>query len=46
MRRQEHDEQVALFKWAGHLASRYPELGLLFAIPNGGKRDKLIAVQM
>lgn len=42
----EHDEQVALFQWAALHAGRYPELGLLFAIPNGGKRDKLVAIQL
>lgn len=31
----EHAEQVALFAWAEHL----PELKLMHAIPNGGKRD-------
>lgn len=34
----EHDEQVALFEWAALHRATYPELGLLFAIPNGGKR--------
>lgn len=46
MKHSEHDEQVALFKWAAHMSALHPELGLLFAIPNGGKRDKLIALQM
>lgn len=34
----EHEEQVALFRWAALYARRYPSLGLMFAIPNGGKR--------
>lgn len=39
----EHDEQVALFEWAA-LASRHlPDLGMLFAIPNGGARHKAVA---
>ena len=46
MQSTEHDEQVALFKWAAHMTFRYPELDLLFAIPNGGKRDKIIAIQL
>ena len=46
MHSSEHDEQVALFKWAAHMALRHPELDLLFAVPNGGKRDKIIALQM
>jgi hypothetical protein len=39
----EHFEQVALFDWAKRLAGRMPELALLFAIPNGGKRSKAVA---
>lgn len=36
----EHREQCALFAWAEHARKRLPELGQLFAIPNGGARDK------
>lgn len=36
LRRSEHDEQVALFAWAALAAPKYPELRLLFAIPNAG----------
>ena len=35
----EHQEQCALFEWAAWMESRWPELRLLHAIPNGGKRD-------
>lgn len=35
----EHNEQVALFEWARLAEGRYPELRLLFAVPNGGARD-------
>jgi len=39
----EHAEQAALFRWAA-LASRvHPELRLLFAVPNGGARNKRTA---
>jgi len=34
----EHEEQVALMEWAALQRTTYPELDLLFAIPNGGKR--------
>ncbi len=34
----EHTEQVALFNWAKRKESRHPQLALMFAIPNGGKR--------
>lgn len=37
----EHEHQVALFQWASYQSRRYPELNLLFAIPNGGARDKI-----
>lgn len=33
----EHDEQVKVMQWAGLKEFRYPELGLLHAIPNGAK---------
>jgi hypothetical protein len=34
---QEHIEQAALVTWAEMSKNKYPELQLLFAIPNGGK---------
>lgn len=37
-KRSEHTEQVALFNWAKLMESRHPQLALMFAIPNGGKR--------
>lgn len=40
----EHQEQVALFEWAAWKAKEdYPELDLMFAIPNGGLRNKVVA---
>ena len=35
----EHQEQVALFEWAAFQQGFWPELRLMYAIPNGGKRD-------
>ena len=35
----EHQEQCALFEWAAWMAKHIPELRLMHAIPNGGKRD-------
>lgn len=35
----EHDEQCALFAWAKLQESTMPELWLLHAIPNAGKRS-------
>ncbi len=40
MRTTEHDIQSALFTWAQLQTVQHPELGLMFAIPNGGKREK------
>lgn len=34
----EADEQTALFSWAAYNRRKYPELELLFHIPNEGKR--------
>jgi len=34
----EHQHQVALFKWARREEKNHPELGIMFAIPNAGKR--------
>jgi hypothetical protein len=34
----EHEHQVALIAWREVVAEVYPEVGLLFAIPNGGLR--------
>lgn len=42
----EHDHQTRLFAWAENRARLYPDLGLLFAIPNGGKRDIKTALKM
>jgi len=40
----EHSQQVALFMWVALIGVRqYPELSLLFAIPNGGARDVRVA---
>ena len=39
----EHSEQVALFNWAKRKESRHPQLALMFAIPNGGKRHVVVA---
>lgn len=35
----ESSEQTALFRWAGYAAGKYPELQLLYHIPNGGTRN-------
>ena len=42
----EHVEQVALFNWADFQRLKMPELQLLHAIPNGGKRDRITAARL
>ena len=42
----EHDEQVALFQWADYQFKTLPELALMYAIPNGGKRHKTVAFKL
>ena len=42
----EHQEQCALFEWATWMAKRMPELHLMHAIPNGGKRDIRTAARL
>ena len=42
----EHDEQCLLFDWARINESKYPQLKMLFAIPNGGLRNKLVAKKL
>ena len=36
----EEEEQVTLFNWARMQEGKYPELKLMFHIPNGGLRSK------
>lgn len=42
----EHDEQVALFRWAALHEWHEPRLGLLYAIPNGGARHPAVAAKL
>lgn len=42
----EHDDQVRLFTWAAENLKQYPELEMLAAIPNGGKRSKVTAMKL
>lgn len=39
MKHLEDNEQIFLFQWATLQSCKYPELELLFHIPNGGKRN-------
>lgn len=35
----EADEQALLFEWVEYAVVTYPELGLMYHIPNGGRRN-------
>lgn len=41
----EGDEQATLFSWAEMKSGKYPELRLLFHVPNGGSRGKVEAAR-
>lgn len=36
----EAQEQMTLFSWAAMQSGKYPELNLLYHVPNGGSRHK------
>lgn len=42
----ENGAQEALFSWCDYNKGRYPELSLLYHIPNGGKRDARTAIAL
>lgn len=37
---EESTEQTLLFQWAEYQSGKYPELSLMYHIPNGGSRNK------
>ena len=41
----EAEEQIALFEWAALQSGRFPELALLYHVPNGGSRNKIEAAR-
>lgn len=42
----EAQEQQTLFAWAALSVGKYPELALLYHIPNGGSRNKIEAANL
>ena len=46
MKHLESNEQQALFQWAKLAQAKHPELSLLHAIGNGGKRNLIEAARM
>ena len=45
-RQYEASEQSALIDWSMRCRGKYPELSLLFHIPNGGSRNKIEAANL
>lgn len=45
-RDQEHQEQKALFEFAEWQQGKYPELKLMYAVPNGGHRHVAVAKKL
>lgn len=46
MKHEEDENQRALIKWATLATPRIPQLALLFAVPNGGRRDAREAARL
>jgi hypothetical protein len=42
----EHAHQVALFCWISYQIHKWPELKWMFAIPNGGERNPVVAARL
>lgn len=42
----EHAHQVALFCWVSKQLLKWPELKWLYAIPNGGERNAIVAARL
>lgn len=46
MKTRESNEQASLMVWAAYQAGRFPELELLYHIPNGGSRNSIEAYHL
>lgn len=42
----ESEEQITLFQWARLQSGKYPELSLLYHVPNGGSRNRAEAARL
>ena len=42
----EENEQITLFRWAEFAMNQYPELKLMYHIPNEGKRSKITGARL
>jgi VRR-NUC domain. len=41
----EHEEQVKVFEWAELVKGKYPEIALMFAVPNGSNKSVASAMK-
>lgn len=46
MKSRESEEQTSLIAWTELMKGRYPEIALLYHIPNGGSRNRLEAYHL
>lgn len=46
MNQWEAAEQTALFRWASLMSGQFPEIEMLYHIPNGGSRNKIEAAHL
>ena len=46
MKRSEESEQIALINWCNLNICKYPQLELIYHVPNGGKRNKTEAKRL
>ena len=46
MKRSEETEQITLIHWCNVNICKYPELELIYHVPNGGKRNKSEAIRL
>lgn len=42
----ESEEQAWLFEWAEYQSGKYPELKMMYHVPNGGSRNKIEAARL
>lgn len=42
----EGDEQRKLFEWVGYMGGKYPDIEMMYHIPNGGSRNKIEAANL
>ena len=46
MKKKEADEQISLMNWTKYQMGKYPELKMLYHVPNGGDRNQIEAANL